>query len=96
MIELSEAGNWLPSRTLEAVRKHRLQSRIVLRPQRTAGDGNIVEKRIRQRIGYGIDEKVLAALEGWRFSPPRRTACVSPHATTSTSTFPTEEQRPPG
>jgi len=31
--------------------------------------GNIVEKRILQRIGYGIDEKVLAALEGWRFTP---------------------------
>ncbi|MFZ3212681.1 MAG: TonB family protein [Terriglobales bacterium] len=31
--------------------------------------GNIVEKRILQRIGHGIDEKVLAALEGWRFTP---------------------------
>ena len=31
--------------------------------------GNIIEKRILQRIGYGIDEKVLAALEGWRFTP---------------------------
>jgi len=31
--------------------------------------GNIVSKRILQRIGYGIDEKVLAALEGWRFTP---------------------------
>ena len=31
--------------------------------------GNIVAKRILQRIGYGIDEKVLAALEGWRFTP---------------------------
>ena len=31
--------------------------------------GNIVQKRILQRIGYGIDEKVLAALEGWRFTP---------------------------
>lgn len=31
--------------------------------------GNIVEKRILQPIGYGIDEKVLAALEGWRFTP---------------------------
>ena len=31
--------------------------------------GNVVEKRILQRIGYGIDEKVLAALEGWRFTP---------------------------
>jgi TonB family protein len=34
--------------------------------------GNIVEKRILQRIGYGIDEKVLAALEGWRFTPATR------------------------
>ena len=31
--------------------------------------GNIVEKRILERLGYGIDEKVLAALEGWRFTP---------------------------
>ena len=31
--------------------------------------GNIVQKRILQRLGYGIDEKVLAALEGWRFTP---------------------------
>jgi len=31
--------------------------------------GNIVAKRILQRIGYGVDEKVLAALEGWRFTP---------------------------
>jgi TonB family protein len=31
--------------------------------------GNVVQKRILQRIGYGIDEKVLAALEGWRFTP---------------------------
>ena len=31
--------------------------------------GNVVAKRILQRIGYGIDEKVLAALEGWRFTP---------------------------
>jgi len=31
--------------------------------------GNIVEKRVLQRLGYGIDEKVLAALEGWRFTP---------------------------
>ena len=31
--------------------------------------GSIVAKRILQRMGYGIDEKVLAALEGWRFTP---------------------------
>jgi TonB family protein len=34
--------------------------------------GNIVQKRILHRIGYGIDEKVLAALEGWRFTPATR------------------------
>lgn len=31
--------------------------------------GNIVQTRILQRIGYGIDEKVVAALQGWRFTP---------------------------
>jgi TonB family protein len=31
--------------------------------------GNIVKKKVLQSIGYGIDEKVLAVLEGWRFRP---------------------------
>jgi TonB family protein len=31
--------------------------------------GNIVNKKILQSIGYGIDEKVLAVLENWRFRP---------------------------
>jgi protein TonB len=28
-----------------------------------------VNKKILQSIGYGIDEKVLAVLENWRFRP---------------------------
>ncbi|HWC18094.1 MAG TPA: energy transducer TonB, partial [Terriglobales bacterium] len=31
--------------------------------------GNIVGKKVLQSIGYGIDEKVLAVLENWRFRP---------------------------
>jgi len=31
--------------------------------------GNITNKKILQSIGYGIDEKVLAVLENWRFTP---------------------------
>jgi TonB family protein len=34
--------------------------------------GNIIEKRVLQKIGYGIDEKVLAVLENWRFRPATR------------------------
>jgi len=31
--------------------------------------GNITAKKVLRSIGYGIDEKVLAILENWRFSP---------------------------
>ena len=31
--------------------------------------GNIVNRKVLQSIGYGIDEKVLAVLENWRFRP---------------------------
>ena len=31
--------------------------------------GNIVKKKLLQSIGYGIDEKVLAVLDNWRFKP---------------------------
>ena len=31
--------------------------------------GNITSKKILQSIGFGIDEKVLAVLENWRFTP---------------------------
>lgn len=34
--------------------------------------GNIVEKKILQSVGRDIDQKVLAALEGWRFRPATR------------------------
>jgi protein TonB len=34
--------------------------------------GNIVNRKILQTIGYGIDEKVLATLENWRFRPATR------------------------
>jgi TonB family protein len=31
--------------------------------------GNIVNKKVLQSIGYGVDEKCLAVLENWRFRP---------------------------
>ena len=31
--------------------------------------GNITSKKVLQSIGYGVDEKVLAVLENWRFHP---------------------------
>jgi TonB family protein len=31
--------------------------------------GNIVRKKVLQSVGYGIDEKVLAVLDNWRFRP---------------------------
>jgi periplasmic protein TonB len=31
--------------------------------------GNITDKKILKTLGYGAEEKVLAALEGWRFRP---------------------------
>jgi len=32
-------------------------------------DGNVVETRVVQAIGYGIDEKIVAALRQWRYQP---------------------------
>ncbi|SRR6266404_97627 len=32
-------------------------------------DGNVVETRLVQAIGYGIDEKIVAALRQWRYQP---------------------------
>ena len=31
--------------------------------------GNVVETRVIQAIGYGIDEKIVAALRQWRYQP---------------------------
>lgn len=31
--------------------------------------GNITDKKILKALGYGAEERVLAALEGWRFRP---------------------------
>jgi len=31
--------------------------------------GNITDKKILKTLGYGAEERVLAALEGWRFRP---------------------------
>ncbi|MBV8206148.1 MAG: energy transducer TonB [Acidobacteria bacterium] len=34
--------------------------------------GNITNKKVVQRFGYGVDERVLKALEQWRFRPATR------------------------
>jgi TonB family protein len=31
--------------------------------------GTVIETRVLQALGYGIEEKVLAALRNWRFTP---------------------------
>ena len=31
--------------------------------------GNVVETKVLQALGHGIEEKVLAALRNWRFRP---------------------------
>lgn len=34
--------------------------------------GNVVEERLLRGLGYGIDEKVIAAVRGWHFRPATR------------------------
>jgi len=41
-------------------------------------DGNVVEEKLLQVIGYGIDQKVLAALQEWRFRPATRNGVAIP------------------
>jgi TonB family protein len=40
--------------------------------------GNVVEARLLQAIGYGIDQKVIAALHEWRFRPATRNGVAIP------------------
>src|SRR5271157_3922907 len=35
-------------------------------------DGNVIETKLLQGIGYGIEQKVLAVLQHWHFRPARR------------------------
>ena len=50
--------------------------------------GNVVETKLLQGIGYGIEQKVLAVLQRWHFRPALRTASPSPRSTSCTSTIP--------
>lgn len=40
--------------------------------------GNVVETKLLQAIGYGIDQKVVAALHEWRFRPATRNGVAIP------------------
>ncbi len=40
--------------------------------------GNIVQKVVLQSLGPAIDQKVLAALESWHFSPATRNGVAIP------------------
>lgn len=41
-------------------------------------EGNVVEERLLKGLGYGIDEKVIAAVRGWRFRPATRNGVPIP------------------
>jgi periplasmic protein TonB len=41
-------------------------------------EGNVVETKLLQAIGYGIDQKVMAALQEWRFTPATRNGVAIP------------------
>jgi hypothetical protein len=38
----------------------------------------VVQTKILQAIGYGIDQKVVAALQEWRFRPATRNGVAIP------------------
>ncbi len=40
--------------------------------------GNVVETKLLQTIGYGIDQKVVSALHEWRFRPATRNGVAIP------------------
>jgi periplasmic protein TonB len=41
-------------------------------------EGNVVEEKLLQGIGHGIDDKVIAALRDWRFRPATRNGVAIP------------------
>jgi periplasmic protein TonB len=41
-------------------------------------EGNVVEEKLLQGMGHGIDEKVIAALRDWRFRPATRNGVAIP------------------
>ncbi|SRR5260370_14018280 len=41
-------------------------------------EGNVVEERLLQGMGHGIDDKVIAALRDWRFRPATRNGVAIP------------------
>jgi len=40
--------------------------------------GNVVEEKLLQGLGNGIDDKVLAAVRDWRFRPATRNGVAIP------------------
>lgn len=40
--------------------------------------GNVIEERLLKGLGYGIDEKVIAAVRGWHFRPATRNGVPIP------------------
>jgi TonB family protein len=40
--------------------------------------GNVIDERLLRGIGYGIDEKVIAAVRGWHFRPATRNGVPIP------------------
>jgi periplasmic protein TonB len=60
----------LPSYT-EAARRARRQGRVVVEAVIDA-DGAVVDARVLQGLGLGLDESALATVGTWRFTPARR------------------------
>jgi periplasmic protein TonB len=54
-----------------------MQGDVVVEITIDAG-GNIVETKVLKRLGYGLEEKVLAALQNWRFRPATRDGVAIP------------------
>jgi len=41
-------------------------------------EGNVVEEKLLHGVGYGVDEKVIAAIQGWHFQPATRNGVPIP------------------
>jgi TonB family protein len=41
-------------------------------------EGNVVEEKLLRGVGYGVDEKVIAAIQGWHFQPATRNGVPIP------------------
>jgi protein TonB len=41
-------------------------------------EGNVVEEKLLHGVGHGVDEKVIAAIQGWHFQPATRNGVPIP------------------